>query len=165
MTTTSEIKFKTDTNNARFISLRNTLKPPIPLVWSRINQGMWKGTLSFTVWQTYSNYSVINRRRRSLAEFSGTCLCILNQQFRKKKKKDAERWRMTYSFIWGVPRYLSSSFSAEGSLLSMTCMRGYFSSVMCFWNRELTTCTFVKTLYMLISFFVLTICDAQKRKI
>ena len=51
---------------------------------------------------------------------------------------------MTYSFVWGVPRYLSSSFSAEGSLLSITCMRGYFSSDMCFWNRELITCTLSK---------------------
>ena len=51
---------------------------------------------------------------------------------------------MTYSFVWGVPRYLSSSFSAEGSLLSITCMRGYISSDMCFWNRELITCTLSK---------------------
>ena len=50
---------------------------------------------------------------------------------------------MTYSFVWGVPRYLSSSFSAEGSLLSITCMI-YISSDMCFWNRELITCTLSK---------------------
>ena len=43
-------------------------------------------------------------------------------------------------------------------------MRGYFSSDMCFLNRELTTCTFVKTWYMLISFFVLTIRDGPKKE-
>ena len=83
VTTTSKITFNTDTNNAQFISFRDTLKLPIPLVWTKI--GMCKGTLPFSVWQTHTNYAVINSTFNfqfaegavSPAEFSDTCLCML----------------------------------------------------------------------------------------
>ena len=108
---------------------------------------MCKGALLFTVWQTYTNYAVSTSPsicQRSSASGRVQLHMPLHIKLILKEKKDAERWRMTYSFIWGVPRYLSSSFGAEGSLLSITCMRGYISSDMCFWNRELITCTLSK---------------------
>ena len=74
------------------------------------------------------------------AELSGTCLCILNQYFKKKRC-----WKMIHDIFFRLGSTALFIFQLQrwGKFIEHN-MRGYFSSDMCFWNRELITCTLSK---------------------
>ena len=73
---------------------------------------------------------------------------------------------MASSFVLREPGCLSSSLSVKGSLLNITCMRGYFCSDMCFMENlspRVIPALSKAGMMQSILFFVLTICDDHKR--